>query len=165
MLASRQLYSPMLAPTPDLPLDTESATRLRTVIGRLARQLRATPAGTEAGLTPTRTVLLLGIDRRGSVRLSELGEAEGLNPTLLSRSVSTLVEDGLVVRTSDDADRRAAWVAPTAAGHALAEAIRTERTEVLNRGLAGLPASQRTIVEQAIPALEALAARLGERTR
>jgi DNA-binding MarR family transcriptional regulator len=76
------------ASTPTSPtplLDTESATRLRMVIGRLSRRLRATPSGIAAGLSPTRISLLLAIDRRGPIRLSVLGESEGLNPTMLSR--------------------------------------------------------------------------------
>jgi DNA-binding MarR family transcriptional regulator len=138
-------------------LDTESVTRLRAVIGHLSRTLRATRSGRDAALTPTRISLMLSIDRTGPIRLSELGESEGINPTMLSRSVTQLVEAGLVERTSDSADRRAAWVQATGAGHALAERMRQERTEAINTALAGLAPSERRMLEQAIPALEALA--------
>jgi len=141
-------------------LDTESATRLRVVIGRLSRQLRATPSGLDAALTPTRISLMLSIDRTGPVRLSELAESEGINPTMLSRSVTQLVDAGLVSRTSDSADRRAAWVSATDAGHTLAERMRQERTDAVNAALSGLSASDRRTLEHAIPALEALAAEL-----
>lgn len=141
-------------------LDTESATRLRAVIGRLSRQLRATPSGLDAALTPTRISLMLSIDRTGPVRLSELAESEGINPTMLSRSVTQLVEAGLVARTSDSGDRRAAWVNATEEGHELAERMRQERTDAVNHALAGLPATDRRTLEQAIPALEALALEL-----
>ena len=146
------------APTiPAAPLDTESAGRLRAIIGRLARQLRATPSGIDAALTPTRISLLLTIDRRGPVRLSEIGEVESLNPTMLSRSVTQLVDAGLVTRTSDAGDRRAAWVSPTEDGHALAERMRHERTSAVNAALSGLSAHERRILQEAIPALESLA--------
>jgi DNA-binding MarR family transcriptional regulator len=145
-----------------LLLDADSAGRLRAVIGRLARRLRTTPSGLAAGLSPTRISLLLSIDRRGRLRLSALGELEGLNPTMLSRSVTQLVDAGLVQRTSDDGDRRAAWVHATEAGHALAERMRTERTDAVNGALAGLTAAQRTLLEESIPALEALADNLRE---
>ena len=144
-------------PTTTILLDTESATRLRVVIGRLSRQLRATPSGLDAALTPTRISLMLSIDRTGPVRLGELAESEGINPTMLSRSVTQLVDAGLVTRTSDSADRRAAWVNATDAGHELAERMRHERTTAVNDALAGLSASDRRTLEQAIPALEALA--------
>ncbi len=147
-------------PSPTTLLDTESATRLRVVIGRLSRQLRATPSGLDAALTPTRISLMLSIDRTGPVRLSELAESEGINPTMLSRSVTQLVDAGLVTRTSDDADRRAAWVTATDPGHTLAERMRQERTNAVNAALSGLSASDRRTLENAIGALEALAAEL-----
>ncbi len=168
MLARKQLLSPLTASAPapaPSPLDSESASRLRAVIGRLARQLRSTPAGLEASLTPTRISLLLSIDRRGPMRLGEVGETEGLNPTMLSRSVTQLVDAGLVARTSDDGDRRAAWVSITAPGHELAERMRQERTAAVNEGLAGLPEAHRRLLEQAIPALESLAEELKGRPR
>jgi DNA-binding MarR family transcriptional regulator len=146
-------------------LDTESTTRLRAVIGRLSRELRATPAGRDAALSPTRISLMLSIDRTGPVRLGELGEREGINPTMLSRSVTQLVESGLVARTSDSTDRRAAWVEATPSGHALADRMRAERTAAINAALAGLSATERRTLELAIPALEALARELTERPR
>ena len=148
-------------PTATTPsLDNDTSIRLRSVIGRLARRLRATPAGLAAQLTPTRISVLLTIDRRGPMRLSEVGELEGLNPTMLSRAISQLVGDDLVQRVSDDGDRRAAWVSATAAGRELAQRMRRERTDVVNEGLAGLSQAQRRLLEQAVPALESLAEQL-----
>jgi DNA-binding MarR family transcriptional regulator len=146
-------------------LDAATATRLRSVLGRLSRQLRTTTTSTDAGLTPTKISVLLGVDRRGMTRISELAEIEALNPTLLSRTISTLVDAGLLDRVSDAGDRRAAWVQVTDTGHRLAESMRRERTEVVNRGLSALPAAERRIVEQAIPALEALADELRDTPR
>lgn len=145
-----------------VPLDDAAAARLRTIIGRLSRRLRATTSSTDADLSPTRSSLLLTIDRRGPLRLAELAASEGLNPTLLSRSITQLVESGLVSRTCDDGDRRAAWVQATPDGHALAERMRAERTRALNLALADLPASDRRTVREAIPALERLAESLAE---
>jgi DNA-binding MarR family transcriptional regulator len=144
-------------------LDTESATRLRVVIGRLSRQLRATPSGLDAALTPTRISLMLSIDRTGPIRLGELADSEGINPTMLSRSVTQLVDAGLVARASDNIDRRAVWVTATDAGRALAERMRQERTDAVNAALSGLSSADRRTLEQAIPALEALAVELKER--
>ena len=146
-------------------LDAATAARLRTVLGRLSRQLRTTTASTDAGLTPTKTSVLLGVDRRGMTRISELAEIEALNPTMLSRTISTLVDAGLLDRASDAGDRRTAWVEVTDDGHRLAERMRRERTDVLNRGMSALPASERRSLEQAIPALEALADRFRDETR
>jgi DNA-binding MarR family transcriptional regulator len=149
--------------TTTILLDTESATRLRVVIGRLHRELRATPSGLDAALTPTRISLMLSIDRTGPVRLGELAESEGINPTMLSRSVTQLVDAGLVTRTSDSDDRRAVWVDATDAGRALAGRMRQERTDAVNAALSGLSAADRRMLEQAIPALEALAVEVRDR--
>jgi DNA-binding MarR family transcriptional regulator len=132
------------------------------VIGRLSRRLRSTAAARDAGLAPTAISLLLSVVRSGPVRLSELAEAEGLNPTMLSRAVSGMVQDGLVTRSSDEGDRRAAWVEATAAGRRLAERMRRERTAAVNAALAGLTEHERRRIEQALPALEALAEELKE---
>jgi DNA-binding MarR family transcriptional regulator len=133
---------------------------LRTAIGRLSRRLRATAAGRDAGLAPTAISVLLTVVRSGRIRLSQLAETEGVNPTMLSRVVGSMVQDGLLVRSSDAGDRRAAWVEATAAGRSLAERTRRERTDAVNLALAALPEGERRQIERALPALEALAEEL-----
>jgi len=82
---------------------------------------------------------------------------------MLSRVVAELVESGLVQRASDEGDRRAAWVAPTGAGRRLAERMRRERTDAVNLALAELSDEDRSVIEQALPAFEALAEQLKDR--
>jgi len=147
--------SPLLA-----TIDVEATSRLRVVIGRLSRRLRPTEAAIAAGLTPTRISVLLHVARAGQIRLSELSDAEGINPTMMSRVIADLAQDGLVERASDPSDRRAAFVEPTAAGRKLAERIRRERTDALNVALDGLDERERTQIEAALPALERLAEEL-----
>lgn len=126
------------------------------MIARITRRLRPTAAGKAAGLTPTKTAVLLHVVRQGPVRLSELADAEGINPTMLSRVIAGLADDGLLERASDEGDRRAAWVKATAAGRRLAERMRRERTDALIVGLAKLDAADRHAIEKALPALEQL---------
>jgi DNA-binding MarR family transcriptional regulator len=145
------------------PLDTETTTRLRAVIGRLSRRLRPTSAGAAAGLTPTKTTILLSVHREGPLRLSAIAEVEGINPTMLSRIVADLTDAGLIERTSDAADRRAALVTATAAGRKLVEKIRRERTDALSQALAGLEEADRRRIEQVLPAFERLAEQLRRR--
>jgi DNA-binding MarR family transcriptional regulator len=144
-------------------VDAETASRLRVAIGRLARRLRPTAAGQEAGLTPTRVAVLLDVVRRDAVRLADVAADEGLNPTMLSRVVADLTDAGLLERTTDERDRRAAWVRPTGAGRRLAEQMRAERTEAVNAALEGLTDTDRRKVLAALPALEQLAEELRER--
>jgi DNA-binding MarR family transcriptional regulator len=94
------------------------------------------------------------------VRVSELARAEGINPTMLSRVIAALADAGLLERLNDSGDRRAAWVKATADGRRLAERIRRERTDAVNLALGALSESDRRRIEQATPALEALADQL-----
>src|SRR5579863_505025 len=146
-------------------VDTETAQRLRVAVGRLARVLRSTEASLAADLTPTRVAVLLNTVRNGPIRLSEVAEQEGLNPTLLSRTVATLAQDGLLTRTADESDRRSAWLDATAAGRELAERIRAERTRAVQVALAELAPADRELIEAALPALEELAQHLHQATR
>ncbi len=138
----------------------ERSDRLRAVIGRLSRRLRGTSAG--AGLTPSQTSILFTVVRKGPIGLSELAELESINPTMLSRITAHLAEQGLLLRTVDPADRRAARVAATAAGRRLRERIHRERTEALASHLQELDRDQRELLWRALPVLEELAERLGE---
>jgi DNA-binding MarR family transcriptional regulator len=119
-----------------------------------------------AGFTPTRISVLLTVVREGSIRLADLAEAESINPTQLSRAVAHLLETGLVERSADEGDRRAAWVTPTAAGKRMAERIRRERTDALNVGLEKLEPEARERILLALGSLEQLAEQLraGERS-
>ena len=146
-------------------LDLDTTARLRAVIGKLSRRLRPTPAARAAGLTPTKISVLLTIVREGPIRLSDLSDAEGINPTQLSRTVAQLLESGLVERATDAGDRRAAWVKATPAGRRLSERIRRERTDALNLALDGLPADDRDRIAAMLPALERLAEQLREGER
>ncbi len=136
--------------------------RLRIAILRISRRLRSTDAGRAAGLTPTRSSVLLTIVREGPIGLSALADGESLNPTMLSRVISDLVEAGLVARVSDPADRRAASVKCSPAGRRLAERMRRERTAAINAALADMGAGDRDALELALPALEGLAESLQE---
>ncbi|HWE60005.1 MAG TPA: MarR family transcriptional regulator [Solirubrobacteraceae bacterium] len=146
-------------------VDTETAQRLRVVFGQLARRLRPTEAVLAANLTPTRVSVLLNTVRNGPIRLAEVAEQEGLNPTLLSRTVAHLAQDGLVTRTADQSDRRSAWLDATPAGRELAERIRAQRTHAVQVALEELSAQDRELVEAALPALEQLAAHLHQGAR
>ena len=136
----------------------EASAALRSVIGRLSRQLRPTRAG--GGLTPTQISVLFTVCREGPLTLAQLAEREALNPTMLSRVVGVLAGAGLVARTPAPDDRRSALVGATAAGRRLRERIHGERDATLAASLAALSPAQRSSIADALPALEALAERL-----
>jgi DNA-binding MarR family transcriptional regulator len=141
-------------------VDTETAQRLRAVFGRLNRALRPTDAGLAADLTPTRVAVLLTTVRQGPIRLADVAEQEGINPTMLSRQVAGLAEDGLITRTPDQGDRRSAWLEATPAGIELADQIRAQRTHAVEVALQQLSSQERRSIEAALPALERLSVEL-----
>ena len=144
--------------TSDSDSDYDSTARLRAAIARLSRRLRPTVAG--SGLTPSQISVLFTIVRRGPLRLSEVAEIESLNPTMLSRVTAQLCDSGLIRRSADPGDRRAAFVQATAAGRRMRERIHRERTQALSAHVEALEEDQRRLLWQALPVLEELAERL-----
>src|ERR1700686_3776024 len=138
--------------------EDDASARLRAVIGRLGRSLRPTRAG--SGLTPTQTSVLFTLVRDGPLPLAELAEREALNPTMLSRVLGGLCEAGLVLRTAQPGDRRAALAEATAAGRRTRERIQRERIKALPERLGELAADERQAIVEALPALDTLAERL-----
>jgi DNA-binding MarR family transcriptional regulator len=141
-----------IAPVTDIEVDVPA--RLRAIVGGMSRRLNATARG--AGLTTSQLSALGVIARTGPMRLSDLAEAEHMNPTMLSRVVGALVDAGLVRRRVDPEDRRAGLVEVSANGRRTHDRLRAERGRILADGLAALDPEQRAAVEGALPALEAL---------
>lgn len=133
----------------------EEVTRLRTALARTARWLERQSA--DGGLTRTQSSVLGTVTRLGPLGIGELAQREGINPTMLSRIVSKLDDAGLLARTTDPDDRRAARVEVTAAGHALHVRVRSERSRLLAARLAALEPAHRASLLAALDALEALA--------
>ena len=139
--------------------DFDEAARLRAVLLRLGRLLRSIDAG--SGLTPAEPAVLAAVDRHGPVRPSDLARQQALNPTMLSRLVGRLVEEGALTRGEDAGDRRVALVSVTARGRRLHKQLQTARAAALRRQLDRLPPAQQQAVAAALPALEALAELVG----
>jgi DNA-binding MarR family transcriptional regulator len=136
--------------------------RLRMAIARLHRRLRPTRAG--SGLTASEAAVLAAVVRAGRASLAWLAEEEGLNPSMLSRVVRRLEEEGLVVRMVEPLDRRSAYVVPTPEGLRLQELIKAERAQILAGLLSQMRPSERRRLEAALPLLEELAEALRGRT-
>jgi DNA-binding MarR family transcriptional regulator len=136
-------------------MDDDGAIRLRRVISKLARQLNS--SSTVAGLTPSQASVLGLIVARGPLGLSELGELERLNPTMLSRLVSGLHTMQLIDRIPDPADLRSASVVSTPEGERIDRQIKSRRAAAVAQCLKLLSSKQVDALTEALPALEALA--------
>ncbi|WP_375478602.1 MarR family winged helix-turn-helix transcriptional regulator [uncultured Jatrophihabitans sp.] len=133
----------------------EDIVRLRIALGRIARQVDRQVAGD--GMTRSQLSVLGSVARAKSVRMSELADVEGVNPTMLSRIVGKLEAQGLVLRSQLADDRRGVSVAITADGARLHSRLRRQRTKLFAERLAGLPDEHVAALAHAVPALESLA--------
>ncbi len=138
-----------------------TAARLRAAVARIDRLLARDVLG--SGLTRTQFSVLGAVVRRGSQRLGDLADREGVNPTMLSRVVAGLERSGLVRRATDPDDGRAVLVEPTEDGAQLYARLQGERSAHIEDHLAGLDAAQRAALDAALPVLEGLAEALQER--
>ncbi|MEU0934243.1 MULTISPECIES: MarR family transcriptional regulator [unclassified Embleya] len=113
------------APGPETPPDIGEATWLAALVPPLRDLVRAARderllerVGREARVdVPTH--LVLALTRIGDfqpIRLSDLADQMGMGRTTLSRQVTDLVAAGLVERTPDPRDARAATLELTASG-------------------------------------------------
>lgn len=135
-------------------LAPEESERLGECLARLNRTLRrevALPLGSSA-------IQALGtLHDTGRLGLGDLARHEGVTPATLSRVVALLEEEGYAVRTTDERDRRAAFLEITDAGREVVARIRRDRARVLDARAGGLTPQQASAVRAALDALEALA--------
>lgn len=145
-------------PTPTAgPGSDELAAALRPALMKLVRWLRRVDAGAAGGCTPAEISVLTAVARSGPCGVGSLAHSEQLNPTMLSRLIGHLIEQGLLAREDDPSDRRAALVSATGEGRRLHERLRSERTRALGSLLGQLDSDQADAVLAALPALESLA--------
>jgi DNA-binding MarR family transcriptional regulator len=136
----------------------DDITRLRMALGRISRlvdrQVRSD------GMTRTQLSVLGTMARDRELRMSELAEIEGLNPTMLSRVVGKLADMGYLNRAPGTEDKRAVVVSISATGLRLQNRLRAERSALFTAALTGLDAEESAALLAAVPALESLATAL-----
>lgn len=117
---------------------------LFTVVGRFRRQLRrSTGGGFDAtGVTQSQGELLRLVGRRPDISVREAAAELSLVPNTASTLVSKLVADGLLTRTTDDADRRVVRLQLTPPAQAIADQSRAARRAALAAALAQLDDGQ-----------------------
>jgi DNA-binding MarR family transcriptional regulator len=98
----------------------------------------------QAGVAVDRTGFVLLVKAmREPARISQLAERIGLDISTTSRKVAELETAGLVVRTHDPGDRRAAVVSTTERGDDLVARVREARNRAFGQMLAGWGAADR----------------------
>jgi DNA-binding MarR family transcriptional regulator len=140
----------------DLDAVAEVAGRLRLSATRLARRLRQ-EAG--MGLTPSQLAALATVHNHGPLTLGALAEHEQVAPPSITKVITKLEADGLVVRSPDPLDRRVHHVTCTRAGSELVEESRRRKTAWLTDRIQELDPTSRDRLADALDVLDALTAR------
>jgi DNA-binding MarR family transcriptional regulator len=138
------------------PADSEpqEIARLRVAIGRLHRRMVQRTSG---NLTFSQTSALVAVEKVGPIRLGELAARERVAAPSMTRTVSGLVEAGLLHRAGDPQDGRSFLLSITDLGREFTEGLRTERNAALAEGVSHLTAQEYAALRAALPVLEHLA--------
>ena len=132
----------------------ELAERLHAAAIHLLRRLRREDAA--SGLSGPRMSALSVVVFAGPVTLGQLASAEGVQPPTMTRLVSGLEKDGLVVREPDAKDRRAIQISATQAGQRLLFEGRSRRVATLAARLDSMDREDLDALEKGVTALERL---------
>lgn len=133
---------------------TSVAPRLRLVLVRLVRTLRREGQST---LTASQVSALATVEDFGPLRISTLAAHEAMDPSVATRVVASLEQQGLLERTDDPEDKRASLVDLSDGGRRAVSSLWNERTLELNTRLERLSEHERRALQAALPALEKLA--------
>jgi DNA-binding MarR family transcriptional regulator len=101
------------------------------------------------------------LTRRPGLRVAEVGRELGMHPNNVSTALRSLVARGLVLRTTDARDGRAARLEPSDAAVRSRERREERWSAAMTEVLAQLGDDERTTLLDAVTALRALADRLG----
>jgi DNA-binding MarR family transcriptional regulator len=116
----------------------DEITRLVRMGARFRGMLRTGDLGAEFSAL----MLLPPLRAMGPMRVTDLAEVKGADPSTVSRQAAQLVKAGLARREADPSDGRASRLAITDAGVAACERVRQARVAVLTRVLDEWPADR-----------------------
>lgn len=115
-------------------------------------------------LSLTAVATLSSLDRQGPQRITVLATAQGVSQPSMTQLVQRLEQRGLVARSADPADGRAALVTLTDQGHAAMVARRNRNAERIAGLLSDLPEPEvRALADALAAVLPSMRARVGAR--
>ncbi len=139
-----------------LPDSAPLSDHLTVLFGQMSRAIARHPGL----LTPAEYAVVSVLDHSGPRRLGDLAEADGSDPSTMSRRVAALAERGVVERRPDPVDGRAHRVALTEHGREVLDAERRRRAALVTDALADWPDADRDDLSRL---LVRLGASLGQR--
>lgn len=140
---------------------SEELTRVITATGRLLTDDRGEDLSRTDFLVLAR---LSGDEGVEAVRSRDLADAEGVDPSTMSRRLASLVARDLITREPDAADRRASLVRLTPAGARAVQRERARRVTLITDALDGWDEGDRAELARLLSKLtDALEARRRQR--
>ena len=139
------------------------ADRVHSAAIHLLRRLRREDA--RSGLTAPRLSALSVLVFGGPRSLSELAAAEQVRPPTMTRLVTALERDGLVVKEGVAGDRRQVRIRATAAGRAMLARGRERRVVALASVIRTLPDEDRALLRSSMAVLDRVVGQLGDEGR
>jgi DNA-binding MarR family transcriptional regulator len=119
----------------------------------------ALAAMSDAAVTLPQVLLLSHVERRGTASPSELADATRASLPAVSQMIDRLVQQGLLERTEDPADRRRKSLATTPDARSFMRKLGAARSMEYELGLATVPpellAKMATLIERVVAELEA----------
>jgi DNA-binding MarR family transcriptional regulator len=136
-----------------LAYDLSEAT---TAVRRVSRRALRTGVDHEA-LPHAQVEVLVTVVESPGIGVAETARALGVAPNTVSTLVGQLVRAGLIARTEDLEDRRAAVLLPTTAGRARVRRWRQERSRLVSHALGRLSPDDRHRIHAAVGPIRRLA--------
>jgi DNA-binding MarR family transcriptional regulator len=115
------------------------AEQLYLAIQHSARRFRV--LDDELGLSPARFSVLATLRYQGPQRLGDLARQESVAQPTMTKLITGLERDRLVIRRADSGDRRGTIVELTADGRALVRRARARKIDWIGRALRECPAA------------------------
>ena len=138
-----------------LPADAPLSDHLTVLFAQMSRAI-----GRHPGLLSRAEYAVVSVlDHAGPRRLGDLAEADGSDPSTMSRRVAALAERGLVERRPDPGDGRAHRAALTECGREVLDGERRRRAALVTDALAGWPEADRADLTRLLVRLSASLAR------
>jgi DNA-binding MarR family transcriptional regulator len=135
-------------------MDTATAGVVLRDVARFYVQLQREDVSKCDNTTSTQCTILTELGRSGELTLAELGRRVGLDKGWISRTVEGRTEEGLILKSANEADKRTILVTLTDAGkaryQALNETLNDQGERVINR----IPEADRDCVFRALQALQ-----------
>jgi DNA-binding MarR family transcriptional regulator len=128
------------------------ADRLHSAAIHLLRRLRREDHA--SGLTAARLSALSVVVFAGPVTIGQLADAEQVSGPTMTRLLTGMEREGLLVRERDERDRRVVWVRPTPKGARILKDGRRRRVAALARELAPLDSEKLSALVRAAELIE-----------